>query len=71
MDAGWVEPVRRLVEDEQLGIPEYCPGEPKALSHTERIRRCSATSDEHGCGSQSEPERYRSRFWVAMESDAF
>ena len=54
-DAGRVEPVRRLVEDQHLGILEERVAEPEALAHAERVapRRFvgavgEADSREHG-----------------------
>ena len=35
--AGRVEPVRRLVEDQELGIGEQAPGDAEALSHPHRV----------------------------------
>ena len=37
-DACGVEPVRRLVEDQDLGILEERPGDPQTLLHPERVR---------------------------------
>ena len=37
-DAGWVEPVRGLIEHDQLGVAEQGGGEPEPLAHPERVR---------------------------------
>ena len=36
-DAGRVEPVHRLVEDQQLGVGEQAAGDAEALAHAERV----------------------------------
>ncbi|HEY2936782.1 MAG TPA: hypothetical protein VGJ25_09280 [Gaiellaceae bacterium] len=38
LHAGRVQPVHRLVEDQQLRIAEQRPGDAQALAHTERVR---------------------------------
>ena len=37
-DAGRVEPVHRLVEDEQLGVAQEAAGDAEPLAHAERVR---------------------------------
>ena len=51
-DAGRVEPVRRLVEDEELRILHQCRRDPEPLFHAERVGRVSrvAASTETDLG---------------------
>ena len=38
LDAGRIEPVHRLVQDQHLGIGEQAAGDAEALPHAERVR---------------------------------
>src|SRR5205823_2048329 len=38
LDAGRVEPVHGLVEDEELGVREQAAGNPEPLTHAEGVR---------------------------------
>ena len=50
LHTGWVEPIHRLVQDEQLGVPDQAGRYAEALAHAHRVLRhpvIGALQDAH------------------------